>query len=674
MPESQDKAAAAAGGCYRFGVFEIDGRTGELRKQGTRLRLRGRPIDILLILLASPGQVVTREELRARLWPADTFVDFDHGLHSAVNRLREALGDAAGNPRFIETLPRKGYRFIAPVTPVVPGPATPWASAPSLVIAEAVAEPRQTPPASGLPLPEKPGVAMSDEPAITVAAAAVVRPPRRLLGWGIATTLAVLTIAAIAGLAGWGQDSRPAGGKMTIAVLPFGNLSGDPQQDYFSDGFTEEMIAELGMLQPERLVVIGRTTSMLYKGARKTIGEIGKELGATYLLEGSVRRSANRVRITAQLVDTASMTNLWAQSYERDVTDVLRIQSDVAQQIGRSLALALTASTRPASSDRGASPAAYEHYMRGRFFRGQATEDGARKAIEYFERAIAEDPNHAAAYAGIADAYRLLGAPGWEVDSPSLLLARAKAAVEKALALDPNLPEAHAVVAMIKFNYDWDLAGAERAIREALRLNPSFAQAHQYYSSILTAMNRPDEAIAAAQRSMELDPLAPTASTSLGVRYYYAGRPVEAIDQFTKTLEVTPGFSVAHWGLAQCYRLQGRFTDQIDQLKSAVQLSGNSAYMRAHLAYGYAVAGDRANAEVLRNELQRESAGRYLAPYHMALIAAGLGDADEAVRWLEKAYADRSGWLMFLPVEPEFTPLRQSPAFQRLLARVAPQT
>jgi tetratricopeptide (TPR) repeat protein len=412
---------------------------------------------------------------------------------------------------------------------------------------------------------------------------------------------------------------------------------------------------------------------MLYKGARKTIGEIGQELGATYLLEGSVRRSANRVRITAQLVDTASMTNLWGESYERDVTDVLRIQADVAQQIGRSLALALTASARP-PVERSSSFAAFEHYMRGRLFRGQATEDGARKAIEYFERAIAEDPGYAAAYAGIADAYRLLGAPGWEVDSPSLLLSRAKTAVERALALDPNLPEAHAVVAMIKFNYDWDLVGAERAIREALRLNPSFAQAHQYYSSILTAMRRPDEAIAAAKRSMELDPLAPTAGTSLGVRYYYAGRPAEAIDVFTKTLEVTPGFSVAHWGLAQCYRLQGRFTDQIDQLKSAVQLSGNSAYMRAHLAYGYAVAGDRPNADALRRELQRESEGRYLAPYHMALIAAGLGETDEALRWLEKAFDDRSGWLMFLAVEPEFDALRQAPGFPRLLTRVVPRT
>jgi TolB-like protein/DNA-binding winged helix-turn-helix (wHTH) protein/Tfp pilus assembly protein PilF len=644
MSEAPRRHGSTDGPRYRFGLFEIDSRTGELRKQGARLRLRGRPIDILLILLAAPGHVVTRDELRARLWAADTFVDFDHGLHSAVNRLREALGDSADNPRFIETLPRKGYRFIAPVTTVAAEPATP--AAPQA--------------------PQKPA-------SPTVVPEASVEPRQYLRGWAMAAALAAVTMAAVAGVVAWRSRAVPAPGRMTIAVLPFENLSGDPQQDYFSDGFTEEMIAELGMLQPDRLVVIGRTTSMLYKGAKKTIGQIGQELGATHLLDGSVRRAANRVRITAQLVETAGMTSLWAESYERDVTDVLRIQSDVAQRIGQSLKLALASSPRPGATGQSASFAAYELYMRGRFFREQATEEGARKAIEYYERAIAEDPSYAAAHAGIADAYRLLGAPGWEVDSPSLLLSRAKAAVERALALDPSSPEAHAVVAMIKFNYDWDLAGAERAIEEALRLNPSLAQAHQYYSSLLTAMNRPDEAIAAAQRAMELDPLAATASTSLGVRYYYAKRPAEAIEQFKKTLEVKPGFPVAHWGLAQSYRVQGRLADQIDQLKSAVQLSGNSAYMRAHLAYGYAVSGDRARAEALRGELQRES-GHYLAPYHMALIASGLGDVDDAVRWLEKAFEDRSGWLMFLPVEPEFDGLRQAPGFQRLLARVVPRT
>ena len=425
------------------------------------------------------------------------------------------------------------------------------------------------------------------------------------------------------------------------------------------------------MIDPQRLTVIGRTTSMLYKGARKSIGQIGEELGVAYLLEGSVRRSGQRLRITAQLVETKGMTQLWADTYERNVGDILVVQSDVARQIARSLALALTPAP-PAAATKPASFEAYELLMRGRFFREQATEDGARKAIDYFQRAIEVDPNYSAAYAAMADAYRLLGAPGWEVEAPSILLGKAKAAAERALTLDPQSPQARAVVAMIKFNFDWDLVGAEREIKEALRLNPSSAQAHQYYSGILTPMGRRDEAIAAARRAMELDPLSATVSTSLGVRYYYANRVDEAITTFLKTLEVTPGFAVAHWGLGQCYRLQGRLDEQIDQLRSAVQLSGGSTYMRAHLAYGYAVAGDRQRAETLRREIEAASSKRYVAPYHLALIAAGLGENAEAMRWLERAYEDRSGWMMFLPVEPEFDGMRTVPEFQRLLARVKP--
>jgi TolB-like protein/tetratricopeptide (TPR) repeat protein len=494
------------------------------------------------------------------------------------------------------------------------------------------------------------------------------------------TRLVLLTALTLAGVIAAGlaivrpQLTTPSGsGPMTIAVLPFDNLSGDPEQEFFSDGFTEEMIAELGMIGPDRLSVIGRTTSMLYKGAHKSIGEIGRELGVTYLLEGSVRRSGSRMRVTAQLVDTKTMANLWSDSYDREVGDVLSVQTDVARQIARSLAVALAPRSEPSSAPRSPSIAAYELYMRGRFFREQATEEGARKAIEYFQRAITIDPTYAAAHAAMADAYRLLGAPGWEVEAPSVLLSRAKAAAERALALDPRSPEARAVLAMIKFNFDWDLNGAEREIKEALRLNPSFAQAHQYYSGILTCMRRSEESIVSARRAVELDPLAPTATTSLGVRYYYANRRNEATEQFLKTLELTPGFAVAHWGLAQIYRLDGRLDEQIDQLRTAVQLSGNSAYMRAHLAYGYAVAGDRTRAESLRRDIEAEGAQRYVAPYHLALIDAGLGDHAAALRSLERAYDDRSGWLVFLPVEPEFDSMREMPEFKRLIARVKPQ-
>jgi TolB-like protein/DNA-binding winged helix-turn-helix (wHTH) protein/Flp pilus assembly protein TadD len=656
---TSEKAAAS----YRFGLFEVDNRTRELRKQGVRLRLRGRPIDLLLVLLEKPGEIVTRDDLRGRLWPADTFVDFDHGLHSAVNRLRETLGESAGNPRFIETLPRRGYRFIAPVTVVSHQPsassATPVDPPPSE--AQEITDVGRTRHVTGPAEDRRSNIPTSPSPS-----------RRRRLALPI--VLAIVAAIAAGLMLSRGGFVSPGGARpMTIAVLPFQNLSGDPDEDYFSDGVTEEMIAALGMIGPDRLTVIGRTTSMLYKGARKSIGQIGQELGVTYLLEGSVRRAGSRMRITAQLVDTRNMAHLWSESYDRDIGDVLSVQSDVARQIARSLALALAPKNELPVSTPPSSFAAYELLMRGRLFRGQATEEGARKAIEYYERAIAIDPNYAAAHAAMADAYRLLGAPGLEIEPPSVLLTKAKAAAERALALDPRSPEARAVLAMIKLNFDWDLPGAELEVKQALRLNPSFAQAHQYYSAILTVMNRVDEAIVAAARAVELDPLAATARATLGVRYYYARRPDEAIQHFVKTLELTPGFAVAHWGLAQCYRLQGRFDDHIDHLRQAVQLSGNSAYMRAHLAYGYAVAGDRARAEAIRHEFESEGQQRYVAPYHLALIAAGLGDTNQAVRWLDQAYNDRSGWLVFLPVEPEFDSMRNAEAFQQLLARVKPQ-
>jgi TolB-like protein/DNA-binding winged helix-turn-helix (wHTH) protein/Flp pilus assembly protein TadD len=653
----QATAVTASVDGYKFGQFEVDCRTGELRKQGIRLRLRGRPVDILLTLLARPGDLVTRDELRARLWPADTFVDFDHGLHSAVNRLRDALGDSADNPRFIETLPRKGYRFIAPVTALK-------GLSPS---GQEAAGGTNEPEAASSPAPS---VARPPQPPLVADT-----PQLRATRISAATILLILIAAAAVVLMVWtlrGRVSRS--GPMTIVVVPFDNLSGDPGQDYFSAGFTEEMISELGMIGPDRLAVIGRTTSMLYKGAHKSIGEIGKEVGAGYLLSGSVRRSDQRLRITAQLVDTTTMANLWADSYDRDVGDVLAVQREVAREIAASLAVALTpaAENRPATAT--PSFAAYELYMRGRSFREQATAEGARNAIDHYERAVALDPTFAAAHAAIADAYRLLGAPGWEIDKPATLLARAKTAAERALALDPKSPEARAVLAMIKFNFDWDLAGAEREIKEALRVNPSFATAHQYYSGVLMCMGRMDEAIAAAARAVELDPLAPTATTSLGVRYYYARRLPDARAQFLRTLDATPGFAVAHWGLAQVARLEGRFDEQIEQLRAAGQLSGNSAYMRAHLAYGYAVAGDRLRAEELRRELEAEASQRYVAPYHLALIAAGLKDYDTAMRWLERTYDDRSGWLVFLSVEPEFDGMREREDFRRLLARVTPRS
>jgi TolB-like protein/DNA-binding winged helix-turn-helix (wHTH) protein/tetratricopeptide (TPR) repeat protein len=654
-------------GWYRFGVFEVDERRGEIRKRGARLRLRGRPFDILLILLERPGELVNRDELRSRLWTADTFVDFDHGVNTAVNRLREVLGDTADNPRFIETVPRKGYRFIAPV--VVLPVHEPW-SEPVPAAAAAIPEAAVVPSAL-IAIPTETEAALpSSVPVQASPATPIARSWRRWL-----TRVAIIMMAAAAGSVLWmrGRPSAPSSGLASarLIVLPFENLSGNTDQEFFSDGFTEELIAELGALEPDRLGVIARTTSMRYKGVSKDVGQIRSELGVDYVLEGSVRRAGDRLRITAQLVDTASQTHLWSESYDRQASDVIGIQTDVAMAIAKSLGPTLSSRGSMQGRSVPASFAAYEYMQRGRFFREQATEASARKAIEYFERAIALDPTYAPAHAAIGDGYRLLGAPGWEVEPPGGLLSKAKASAERALTLDPSSADAHAVMSMVHFTYGWDLAAAEREIKEAIRLNPSLSKAHQYYSAILTVSHRFDEAIVEARRGLELDPLSATAGTTLGVRFWYAGRMDEAAVEFGKTLEVNPSFAVAHWGLAQCYRARGRLDDELDELTKAVTFSDNSAYMRAHLAYGYAVSGDRQRAESIAKELEEESGARYVAPYHLALIAAGLGDTARAARWLTQAHRDRSGWMMFLPVEPEFEKVRQAPEIQRLLASVA---
>ena len=656
---------------YRFGLFEVDGRTGELRKQGLVVKLRGRPFDILLLLLARRGDVISRDELRQQLWHADTFVDFDHGLNSAMNRLREALGDSADSPRFIETLPKRGYRFIAPIEIVdreggrLARPAT---TAEVQDAPAAVDEPQPAPLAereTAAPMPPD----LVAEP--QAASAVQVSKPSRFVLIAATGALAAAIVVALLFLR-VGQARPPHSSKMTLAVLPFENLSAEADQDFFSDGFTEEMIAELGKLDPDRLGVIARTTTRLYKNARKNIGQIRQELGVDYVLEGSIRRAGNRMRITAQLVQTNDMTHLWAESYDRDVSDVLAIQSEVAMKIARSLTLALR---RPdAGSARGTtSSSAYDLYLRGRAFRDQATEESARKAIEYFQRAIAADPQYARAYAGIADAYWLLGAPGWEVEQPMGVLQKAQASAERALAIDPQLAEARAVLAMVRLSYRWDRQGAEREIQEAIRLNPSSALSHQYYSTALTTMGRFDEAIAEARRALELDPLSAPASTTLAIRYLYAGQARRGDDAVLENARCQPGVRGRALGA------RAGSPGQCSQRPGARRAAARARAVRQQRLYACAPGvwtgrGRRSRARHHHPARDRERiAGAVPVAVSPGIDRGGAGRSEGCVRALERALADRSGWMVFLPVQPEFAGVRATPEFQRLLARVTPQ-
>jgi TolB-like protein/DNA-binding winged helix-turn-helix (wHTH) protein/Flp pilus assembly protein TadD len=633
---------------YRFGVFEVDLASAAVRREGLQVRLRGKPFDILVALLERSGEVVTREELRQRLWASDTFVDFDHGMNAAMNRLRDAIGDAAENPRFIQTIPKRGYRFIAPVERLgLPVPVEPVLvqQAPDLRsgIAEALAADAHT---TSAPVPS--------------------RSPRR---WIAAAVVVTLSIALAFAWAVRSRNADPAAagsaGRRMIAVLPFENLSGDPEQDYFSQGITEELIGQLGSLNPEQLGVIARTTVARYRTEKQSINEIGRALGVQYVLEGSVRRSESRVRITAQLIEVGRQTQLWTDSYDHEVGDVLLTQRDVAMQVAGALTMSVLA-TR--TVPRMPSPAAYEAYLRGRFLRQQATNTSLTRAREYFEQAIALDPSYAPAYAGVADVFHVLGGPGWEFAPARELLPRALEAAERAIALDPQVADGYAVRGMSRLWLDWNAGAAEQDLRRAIGLNPSFAQAHQYLSTVLTVQGRFEEAVDAAARAAHLDPLSPIAGTTLGYRYYYARRYEEALREFDRAQEIAPEFVSAHLGQAQVYRATGRTADSLAAITRVVPFAGGRTLVQAHLAYAQAAAGNGDGARQTRASLVAQSRSRYVSPFDLALASAALDDRAAVVSYLDRAFADRSGWMMFVPLEGEFARYRDDVA--ALAARV----
>ncbi|MEZ5294470.1 MAG: winged helix-turn-helix domain-containing protein [Vicinamibacterales bacterium] len=629
---------------YRFGVFEVEWASASLRREGTLVRLRGKPFDILVHLLERPGDLVTREALRHALWGTDTFVDFDHGLNAAVNRLRDALGDRAENPRFIQTVPRKGYRFIAPVQRVT-------SVEPSL-----------------------PVVGMADPPgadAPTGGAAAVRPAPARLPGlaagprrWALAAVATLLVLAAAVGAI---TSQRPARARPMLAVLPFQNLSGSSDQDYFSDGFTDELIAQLGALNPEALGVISRTTVSRYREARPSAQDIGRALDVEYILEGAIRRSGNRVRITAQLIDAQSQSQLWSEVYEHDVPDVLLTQRDVAMRVADALTMKVL---RVAAVGRMASPEAYDDLLRGKAQRLIATEASLARAREYFEHALSLHPGYAQAHAGLADVYHVLGGPGWELARPRDVLPQALASAERAIALDPRLPDGYAVRGMVRLWLDGDVAGAEEDLRRAIALNASYALAHQYLSTVLVVSGRPDEAVAAAGRALALDPLSPSSGTTLGYRLYYAGRYADAVREFDRALEGTPDYVSAWIGKAQALRALGRRAESRAALERAVTRAGGRSYVRASLAYALAVDGDRDGARSILRELESLSASHYVSPYDFALVSAGLGDAEGVRRQLARLIDDGSGWAVFVPIERELAPYART--FESLRAAAAP--
>jgi TolB-like protein/DNA-binding winged helix-turn-helix (wHTH) protein/Tfp pilus assembly protein PilF len=645
----------------RFGIYQVDVRTSELWKQGRKIKLQEQPCRILAILLERRGEVVTREELRKRLWSDDTFVDFDHSLNTAIMRLREALCESSENPRFIETLPRHGYRFIAPIEELD-------SSEPEKAVEVHSSATRE----NSLPAPES-GLAMQ----FSAGQATLHLGPRPIaarLALVIGSLLFILIIALIGVRLrlirhGAEANSQPNLIK-SLVVLPFENLSADKDQQYFTDGMTDELIAHLAKIRSLR--VISRTSSMEYKDTHKPLSQIARDLNVDAVVEGTVLRSGNQVRITAELVQVATDRHLWAETYESELGDVLELQSRVASAIVNEIRVNLTPEEQQRlASTRAVTAESYENYLKGRYYWNKRSEQGLTKAIEYFQLAIERDPNNALAYAGLADCYSIIGSAIVGTVPSQEVAPKAKAAAAKALQLDDTLAEAQTSLATVRFNYDWDWAGAASGFQRSIELNPSYATAYQRYSLYLMAMGRSNESLAQMTRARELDPLSISLNFSLGWRLYMARKYDQAIEQLQNTLEMDPNFALPRMVLGQAYEQKNAYPQALSELQKAVGISHESPQMLGALGHAYGASGNRPEAEKVLVELMEQSKKQYVSPFYVAIVYVGLAENDKAVDWLEKAYRDRSNAIVFAKVDPQLEPLRSTPRFQSLLRRLA---
>lgn len=627
----------------RFSVFEVDLNSGELRKHGIRIRIQEQPFRLLATLIEHAGEVVSREDLQKKLWTADTFVDFDHGLNKAINKIREALGDSAESPRFVETVSRRGYRFLAEVQDVdAPSVLRPASATRSQFAAE--------PPVA---------VELAGKPAIA-------KRHSLSLAWKV-SALMLLVLVAFVGAWKFHSWKRPSLVIRSLAVLPLESLSSDASQDYFADGMTDELISDLGQISALR--VISRTSVMTYKHAHKPLPQIARELNVDAVVEGTVVRSGDQVRITAQLIQAVTDKHLWSQSYEGDIRNTLALQNQVASAIADQIRINLNPQERAAlKTAKVVDAEAYQSYLKGRFFWNKRTADGLRAALAYFNQAIEEDPKYAQAYSGLADTYALLGDWQYAVMTTKEALPKAKAAAVKALDLDSTLGEAHNSLAFCLDGFDWDLESGGKEFRRAIELNPGYATAHHWYAWHLALLRRYDEAIAEMKKAQNLDPLSLIIDADLAELLALANSYDESIVQSRKAIEMDPNFALAHNQLALAYLQKHMNEDAVAELQKAVRLSGGSPTCIANLARAYVASGKRTEAEKLLSDLKKRSTSGYSHASEIAVIYASLGDTDQAMSWLEKGYDER-----FNPgvlIRPGFDPLRSNPRFQDLSSRV----
>lgn len=623
----------------RFGEdFTLDLRPRRLR-HGTRvLKLERIPLELLILFLERPAEIVTRDEIVARIWGRDVFLDADNSIRGAIRKIRQVLKDDPEQPRFIQTITGQGYRFIAPV-----------------VAEQAEGLVASTPPPRIHPeLPED-VLAKRD--------ARGQRRHRSFLLLGVA--LSVLLVGAIIALR-FRSGTAAAPKINSLAVLPLKNLSGDAAQDYLADGLTEALIGRLAGIHDLR--VISRTSVMHFKETKLLMPEIARQLGVDAIVEGSVIRDGSRIRVHAQLIRAATDEHMWADEYQREYKDVFALEDDLTRSIAQQIQARLDTKQRSIAVHQ-VDPGAYEDYLIGRYYFNQRTPDAVNRSIPHFLQAIAKDPNFALAYSGLADDYALLGYRGAYPSKGAL--SQAKAAALKAIELDPTLAEPHTSLAFIAETYEWDWSSSEREYKRALELSPNDARAHHFYASYLTYVGRFDEGIAEERRARELDPLSLPVNNALAGRLLAAGRSQEALAQTRVTLDLDPNFAPVHQTLGWIYLKSGKPQEGVQEFRRALQLSAaNDIYLRSDLAFACAVTGKRSEAQKALAKFKTLHDHGLAPSGSLAVIYGALGETDQAFAWLEKAYQERDPELTYIKVGRRFDPLRNDPRLQQLAHRM----
>jgi len=648
----------------KFGEFELDVAGYELSRHGRTIKLERIPMELLLLLVDRRGQLVTRDEILEKLWGKDVFLDADNSINTAISKIRVVLKEDPEDPAFIKTISGKGYRFIAPIA----------------VLPEAPAQFEEEEHTRGgrfiAPVHDaRMDATLAHRPALD--SKSPVKPSWR---WW----LSFVCITLAAALAGWNwRDSfpriiRPSRSPVihSLAVLPLENLTGDASQEFFADGMTDALITDLAQLGALR--VISRTSIMRYKGMRKPLPEIARELGVDGIIEGTVVRSAGRIRITSQLIYAPSDQHLWAHSYERDVGDLVTLQGEVAQAIAREVRAALTPEQRTRLSARvTTNPSAYEAYLKGRYYWNQRTPAAVSKSIEFFEQAVEQDPDFALAYAGLADAYNMSNVLG--VLAPKESSPEAKAAATRALVLDPQLAEAHAALGLVKSHYDFDFPGAQREFLKAIELNPNYANAYLFYAgAYLTPMGRHEDAIAEMKKALELDPLSLPLNNMMANTYLWAGDYDKSLQQFQRTIGLDPAFPLVHFFFAGLLQELGKYDQAIKENQRGELLLGVSpeqaAAEAAEFQKAFQSGGPRGywqkNLDITLKE-HKQAGARYFEVIALASAYARVGDKENAFEWLEKSYADKEGQdITLLRWLPDFNSLHNDPRFSVLLGRM----